>query len=108
MGRVQWQYSFINVDTVLLRLAMGIERPAEFQMDEKIDRCVDITLRRFVYGTVGGMVAAALLCRGASSRSAAVAFGAGAGLGSAYTDCAKDLEKMFPMSVLPSSLVGKK
>ncbi|KAJ4842022.1 hypothetical protein Tsubulata_012341 [Turnera subulata] len=43
--------------------------------------------RRVVYSTLGGAFSALLLFRTPVTRWAAVAFGAGVGLGSAYSDC---------------------
>lgn len=55
------------------------------------DRFIDTTLRRVVYGTLAGGLAAAALMRGPLTRTAAVAFGSGWGAGSAWTICSKDV-----------------
>eukprot|EP00244_Chara_vulgaris_P000585 TRINITY_DN1098_c0_g1_i2.p2 TRINITY_DN1098_c0_g1~~TRINITY_DN1098_c0_g1_i2.p2 ORF type:complete len:123 (+),score=9.53 TRINITY_DN1098_c0_g1_i2:298-666(+) len=62
-------------------------RPKELLVDEKWDRCLDLVLHRSVYGSLAGIAGALLLFRGPSTRLASIAFGAGLGLGSAYTDC---------------------
>lgn len=65
--------------------------PAEIAFDEKWDRLIDTSLRRLVYGTLAGGVVALSLLRGPMTRTAAVAFGAGWGAGSAWTTCSKDV-----------------
>lgn len=40
---------------------MGSERPQEFYIDAKWDRCVDLALRRVVYGSLFGGAAALIL-----------------------------------------------
>ncbi|CAM6017038.1 unnamed protein product [Sphagnum balticum] len=62
------------------------ERPAQLQLDQQWDACIDLTLRRFVYGSLAGGASALLLFRSPTARWAAFAFGAGVGLGSAYAD----------------------
>jgi inner membrane organizing system protein 1 len=61
--------------------------PSQSQVNEQYDLCIDLTLRRFVYGSLTGLATAVLMFRGRATRSSAVAFGAGVGLGSAYADC---------------------
>lgn len=39
----------------------GGDRPKELYIDEKWDKCIDISLRRVVYGTLTGGVLALLL-----------------------------------------------
>lgn len=63
------------------------ERPADLLSEDKWDACVDLTVRRFVYSSVAGAVAAVLIFRSPTTRWASVAFGAGLGLGSALKDC---------------------
>ncbi|KAG5224622.1 MICOS complex [Salix suchowensis] len=51
------------------------------------DACLDLSVRRFVYSSLAGAFGGLLLFRSPVSRWASVAFGAGVGIGSAYTDC---------------------
>ena len=67
--------------------------PAEIQFDEKWDRLIDTSLRRVVYGTLAGSLVALSLLRGPMTRTAAIAFGAGCGAGSAWTTCSKDVSR---------------
>ena len=64
-------------------------RPPELQLDAKWEAAIDVTLRRVVYGCIGGTTMAFLMCRGTTARAAVSAFGAGVGVGSAYEDAAK-------------------
>jgi len=64
-------------------------RPSELQLDAKWEAAIDVTLRRVVYGCIGGTTMAFLMCRGTTARAAVSAFGAGVGVGSAYEDAAK-------------------
>ena len=75
-------------------------RPSQLQVDEQYDACLDLVLRRFVYGSMSGAAGALLLFRSPTTRWATVAFGAGAGLGSAYTDALKLLGD-FKLPSLP-------
>ena len=50
------------------------------------DAAVDLSLRCVVYGTAAGALTAILLFRGPSVRAAATAFGAGTGVGCAWTE----------------------
>lgn len=61
--------------------------PKEYDLNAKWDACVDLSLRRFVYSSLAGAFSGLLLFRSPVTRWASVAFGAGVGLGSAYTDC---------------------
>ncbi len=45
------------------------ERPPEFYINEKWDKCIDLTLRRVVYGTLGGGAVALILFSKSLSRS---------------------------------------
>jgi|Transcript_25157 inner membrane organizing system protein 1 len=78
---------------------MSIERPPQLQIDAKLDRCIDIALRRLMYGAGAGAVSAVLLFKRPSMRAASVAFGAGLGLGTAYTECQPELEKLFNVNL---------
>ncbi|XP_019450829.1 PREDICTED: uncharacterized protein LOC109353114 [Lupinus angustifolius] len=57
------------------------------EVDAKWDACADLTLRRFIYSTLAGAFGGLLLFRSPTSRWASVAFGAGVGIGSAYSHC---------------------
>lgn len=74
------------------------KRMAGMQIEEQYDLCIDLTLRRFVYGSLAGLASALVMFRSPTTRWSAVAFGAGVGLGSAYADSAHILgDKMvFP------------
>ncbi|CAA0818446.1 Domain of unknown function (DUF543 [Striga hermonthica] len=61
--------------------------PAKYDLNAKWDACLDLGLRRFVYSAFAGAGAGLLLFRSPVTRWATVAFAAGVGIGSAYTDC---------------------
>ncbi|XP_013592114.1 PREDICTED: MICOS complex subunit Mic10-like [Brassica oleracea var. oleracea] len=61
--------------------------PPEHDVNAKWDACIDLTTRRFVYSSLGGAFAGLLFFRSPVTRWASIAFGAGLGIGSAYTDC---------------------
>uniref|UniRef100_A0A2N9IT70 MICOS complex subunit MIC10 n=1 Tax=Fagus sylvatica TaxID=28930 RepID=A0A2N9IT70_FAGSY len=61
--------------------------PPKFDVNAKWDTCLDLTVRRFVYSSLGGAFSGLLFFRSPVTRWASVAFGAGVGIGSAYTDC---------------------
>ncbi|KAK6129617.1 hypothetical protein DH2020_036627 [Rehmannia glutinosa] len=63
------------------------EIPAKYDLNAKWDACLDLGVRRFVYASFAGGFAGLLLFRSPVTRWAAVAFGAGVGIGSAYSDC---------------------
>jgi hypothetical protein len=67
--------------------------PPELAFDEKWDRLVDVSLRRVVYGTLAGGLAALVLLRGPCVRGVVTAFGAGCGAGSAWTSCSQDVSR---------------
>ncbi|XP_041018610.1 uncharacterized protein LOC121260695 isoform X2 [Juglans microcarpa x Juglans regia] len=54
--------------------------PPKYDLDAKWDACLDLTVRRFVYSSLAGTFGGLLLF---------MAFGAGVGIGSAYTDCSR-------------------
>eukprot|EP00249_Psilotum_nudum_P022469 c28529_g3_i1 orf=247-582(-) len=78
--------------------------PPLADLDAKWDACYDITLRRFVYSSLTGAFSALLFFRSPASRWAAIAFGAGFGLGSAYTDCSHIFDVSMPRLPLPSDV----
>ncbi|KAF5456896.1 hypothetical protein F2P56_026318 [Juglans regia] len=63
--------------------------PPKYDLDAKWDACLDLTVRRFVYSSLAGAFGGLLLFRTPVTRWASVAFGAGVGIGSAYTDCSR-------------------
>ncbi|XP_078441252.1 MICOS complex subunit MIC10-like [Wolffia australiana] len=67
--------------------------PAQYDLDEKWDACLDLALRRVVYSTAAGAFSGLLLLRSPVTRWAAVAFGAGVGVGSAYNECSFIFER---------------
>lgn len=78
-----------------------MERPPQLDYAQKWDAAMDITMRRFVYGSLSGAASALLLFRSPTTRWAAVAFGAGAGVGSAFTDSSELFRGLF-VSNFPS------
>mmetsp|Transcript_11605 Transcript_11605/g.34869 ORF Transcript_11605/g.34869 Transcript_11605/m.34869 type:complete len:80 (-) Transcript_11605:570-809(-) len=70
--------------------------PAQVHYDEHWDRAIDLTVRRAVYGTLAGGIAAVLLARAPASRAAVISFGAGIGVGSAYSDSQRSMKKTGP------------
>lgn len=64
-------------------------------IDEKWDAALDVTLRRVVYGSMAGGLAALVLFRSGSARAAVTAFGAGFGAGSSYNENQAMFEKAF-------------
>lgn len=69
---------------------MASERPAELQLDAQWDRCLDLAVRRGVYGALAGLGAGLILFRGGAWRTAAVSLALGGALGSAWADCQRD------------------
>ncbi|GLJ18503.1 hypothetical protein SUGI_0328660 [Cryptomeria japonica] len=82
----------------------GEKEKPQFDLDAKWDTCLDITLRRFVYSSLAGACSALFLFRSPATRWAAVAFGAGVGLGSAYTDCSHIFDGSLPKWPLPPNV----
>lgn len=72
-----------------------MERPPQLDYAQKWDAAMDITLRRLVYGSLAGAASALLLFRSPTTRWAALAFGAGAGVGSAVTDSSELYRGLF-------------
>eukprot|EP00244_Chara_vulgaris_P000517 TRINITY_DN10890_c0_g4_i2.p2 TRINITY_DN10890_c0_g4~~TRINITY_DN10890_c0_g4_i2.p2 ORF type:complete len:100 (-),score=7.92 TRINITY_DN10890_c0_g4_i2:323-622(-) len=71
-------------------------RTKELVLDEKWDHCLDLALHRTVYGSLAGITSALLLFRSPFTKLASIAFGAGLGLGSAYTDCSHIFDGQIP------------
>ncbi|GKV35203.1 hypothetical protein SLEP1_g43505 [Rubroshorea leprosula] len=63
--------------------------PAKYDVNAKWDACLDLTVRRFVYSSLAGAFGGLLLFRSPVTRWASIAFGAGVGIGSAYTECSR-------------------
>ncbi|XP_030522539.1 MICOS complex subunit Mic10 [Rhodamnia argentea] len=63
--------------------------PTKYDVDAKWDRCVDLTVRRFFYSSLAGVFGGLLLFRSPVARWSSLAFGAGLGIGSAYTECSQ-------------------
>ncbi|PSS19403.1 MICOS complex subunit like [Actinidia chinensis var. chinensis] len=63
------------------------ENPPKLDLNAKWDACLDLGVRRFVYSSFVGAFSGLLLFRSPVTRWASVAFGAGVGIGSAYTEC---------------------
>ncbi|KAG2321746.1 hypothetical protein Bca52824_014959 [Brassica carinata] len=73
--------------------------PPEYDVNSKWDACLDLTTRRFVYSSLGGAFAGLLFFRSPVTRWASIAFGAGIGIGSAYTDCSRAFDAPPPAIV---------
>jgi inner membrane organizing system protein 1 len=67
------------------------EMPFKNQLHEKYDKCIDLTLRRSMYGALAGVAFGVLLFRRPTTRCASMAFGVGVGLGSAHAECSQIL-----------------
>ncbi|CAN7129317.1 unnamed protein product, partial [Brassica rapa subsp. narinosa] len=83
--------------------------PQEHDVNAKWDACIDLTTRRFVYSSLGGAFAGLLFFRSPVTRWASIAFGAGLGIGSAYTDCSRafDAPPSFPETSSVSQTVSQ-
>ncbi|KAH0919382.1 hypothetical protein HID58_027042 [Brassica napus] len=86
--------------------------PQEHDVNAKWDACIDLTTRRFVYSSLGGAFAGLLFfsscdygSRSPVTRWASIAFGAGLGIGSAYTDCSRAFDA--PPSFTETSSVSQ-
>eukprot|EP00793_Prasinoderma_coloniale_P004111 PRCOL_00006286-RA len=66
----------------------------ESGLDAKWDKAIDITMRRLFYGGLSGAAAGAVFSGSTTGRVAAMAFGAGCGVGSAYAECADDFRSL--------------
>nr|XP_043607924.1 uncharacterized protein LOC122579761 [Erigeron canadensis] len=63
-----------------------------YDVNAKWDAYLDLGLRRFVYSSATGALAGLLLFRSPVTRWASIAFGAGVGIGSAYSECAQKFD----------------
>ncbi|TXG53417.1 hypothetical protein EZV62_022586 [Acer yangbiense] len=70
--------------------------PPKYDVNAKWDTCIDLTVRRFAYSSLAGAFTGLLFFHSTpdssgspATRWASVAFGAGVGIGSAYTDCSR-------------------
>uniref|UniRef100_M4DHV6 MICOS complex subunit MIC10 n=1 Tax=Brassica campestris TaxID=3711 RepID=M4DHV6_BRACM len=81
--------------------------PPEYDVNAKWDACIDLTTRRFVYSSLGGAFAGLLFFRSPVTRWASIAFGAGIGIGSAYTDCSRAFDAPPPAIVADTSSVSQ-
>lgn len=77
---------------------MSGERPKEYYISDKWDKCTDLAIRRVVYGSLGGGAAALILFRGGRARAACAAFGSGFGAGSAYTECQREIHDVLGLN----------
>ncbi|XWS23415.1 hypothetical protein CRYUN_Cryun28dG0012200 [Craigia yunnanensis] len=77
--------------------------PAKYDVNAKWDACLDLTVRRFVYSSLAGAFGGLLFFRSPVTRWASVAFGAGIGIGSAYTDCSH-IFYGYPAKLAPPKL----
>ncbi|KAI4388830.1 hypothetical protein MLD38_001125 [Melastoma candidum] len=80
--------------------------PENYDVNAKWDACLDLTLRRSLYSSLAGVFSGLLLFRSPAARWASVAFGAGIGIGSAYTECSQKFDG-FPTRVPPPKLAEK-
>lgn len=95
-GRRKWLYLIIS-------MAENKQIPPPYDLDAKWDACLDLTVRRFVYSSFAGAFGGLLLFRSPVTRWASVAFGAGLGLGSAYTECSQKFGG-YPAMFLPPKI----
>lgn len=75
--------------------------PPQYDLNAKWDACLDLGVRRFVYSSLGGAFAGLLLFRSPLTRWASVAFGAGVGLGTAYTECSSKFDGSYAKPTPP-------
>ncbi|XP_022773550.1 MICOS complex subunit Mic10 isoform X3 [Durio zibethinus] len=77
--------------------------PAKYDVNAKWNACLDLTVRRFVYSSLAGAFGGLLFFRSPVTRWVSVAFGAGIGIGSAYTDCSHIFYE-YPAKLAPPKL----
>nr|GMD63797.1 MICOS complex subunit Mic10-like [Ipomoea batatas]GMD72727.1 MICOS complex subunit Mic10-like [Ipomoea batatas] len=70
--------------------------PPAYDFDAKWDACLDLALRRGVYFSFIGVLGGLICLRSPVTRRSVVAFGAGAALGSAYSECSYKFAKVGP------------
>ncbi|XP_073004125.1 uncharacterized protein [Typha latifolia] len=85
--------------------------PPRYDLDAKWNACLDIAIRRLVYSSVAGGFSGLLFFRSPTTRWASVAFGAGVGIGAAYTECSYLFDSSPPkwspkVSASPASSQG--
>ncbi|KAF3787922.1 hypothetical protein EJ110_NYTH22129 [Nymphaea thermarum] len=61
--------------------------PSAYDLGAKWEACTDLAIRRVAYSSLAGAFGGLLLFRSPVLRWASVAFGAGIGVGVAYTEC---------------------
>ncbi|KAJ6798508.1 uncharacterized protein M6B38_274575 [Iris pallida] len=66
------------------------------KLGAKWDACLDIGIKRVVYSSLAGAFAGLLFFRSPTTRWASVAFGAGVGIGTAYTECSYIFDGSYP------------
>ncbi|XP_077212259.1 MICOS complex subunit, putative (DUF543) [Tasmannia lanceolata] len=79
-------------------MAENKQIPPQYDLNAKWDAFLDLSLRRFVYSSLAGGFGGLLLFRSPVTRWASVAFGAGVGLGTAYTECSYKFDGSPPKS----------
>jgi len=70
-------------------------RPPQFDIDQKWDKVIDLSLRRVVYGSLAAGITSLVLFRGASTRAAITGIGAGFGAGSAWADSQREIQDIL-------------
>ncbi|KAI3807067.1 hypothetical protein L1987_22988 [Smallanthus sonchifolius] len=73
-------------------MAENKEIQPQFDLNAKWDACLDLGVRRFVYSSAAGAFAGLLFFRSPVTRWASIAFGAGVGVGSAYSECSQKFD----------------
>ncbi|KAL4339421.1 hypothetical protein GQ457_08G008960 [Hibiscus cannabinus] len=74
---------------------------SNYDANAKWDACIDLSLRRFIYSSLAGASGGLIFFRSPVTRWASVAFGAGVGIGSAYTDCSRISDGYSPKLAPP-------
>ena len=74
----------------------------DYDLDAKWDASIDLTVRRVVYSSFAAAFGGLLLFRSPQTRWATIAFGAGVGIGSAYTECSRLFDAPTSKVELPS------
>ncbi|XP_058070100.1 MICOS complex subunit MIC10-like isoform X2 [Magnolia sinica] len=76
-----------------------------YDLNAKWDTCFDLTIRRFVYSSLSGAFGGLLLFRSPVTRWASVAFGAGVGIGTSYTECSYKFDAYPSMWTSPKTSI---